>query len=97
MPLQFKGSRSKVPHLETDSSPKHRLQEDEPLRKTMLSFLRTQLGQSGGQSVNRDIIVIIILHDNLPYGFLFTQPRCEDSDELCSLRLPTKTTRTTDE
>ncbi|KAJ6019931.1 hypothetical protein N7522_000006 [Penicillium canescens] len=62
----------------------------------MLSFLRTQLGQSGGQPVNRDII-IIILHDNLPYGFLFTQPRREDSDELCSLRPPTKTTRTTDE
>ncbi|EER44582.1 predicted protein [Histoplasma capsulatum H143] len=108
---------------ETDSSPRHKLQEDEPLRKAMLSFLRTQLGQSGGeigvllgvssinpalgyvlaitittialgQSANR---AIIILHDTLSYGFLFIQTRCEDSDELCSPLLPTKTTRMTDD
>ncbi|KAJ6006968.1 hypothetical protein N7522_005305 [Penicillium canescens] len=44
--------------FETDSSPRHKLQEDEPLRKAMLSFLRTQLGQSGGQSANRAIIIL---------------------------------------
>jgi hypothetical protein len=46
-----------------------------------------------GQSANR---AIIILHDTLSYGFLFTQPRREDSDELFS-PLPTKTTRMTDD
>ena len=40
----IRGSR-----FETDSSPRHKLQEDEPLRKAMISFLRTQLGPSGGE------------------------------------------------
>ncbi|QSS56386.1 hypothetical protein I7I53_04581 [Histoplasma capsulatum var. duboisii H88] len=48
-PLQFPRPAIRGSQFETDSSPRHKLQEDEPLRKAMLSFLRTQLGQSGGE------------------------------------------------
>ncbi|KAJ6004572.1 hypothetical protein N7522_006217 [Penicillium canescens] len=76
--------------FETDSSPRHKLQEDEPLRKAMLSFLRTQLGQSGGQSANRAIIIL--------YRTGFYLPNHNAKTQMNSVPPPpTKTTRTTDD
>lgn len=45
-PMTFAVSRPTIrgSQFETDSSPRHKLQDDESLRKAMLSFLRTQLG-----------------------------------------------------
>ncbi|KAJ5214243.1 hypothetical protein N7449_001412 [Penicillium cf. viridicatum] len=84
--------------FETDSSPRHKLQEDEPLRKAMLSFLRTQLGPSGGE-LGRGIgpVSQSSHHSPLLYSILFTQPRREDSDELCFPPPPHQNNRTTDD
>ncbi|RAH85052.1 hypothetical protein BO86DRAFT_211934 [Aspergillus japonicus CBS 114.51] len=84
--------------FETDSGPRHKLNEAEPLRKAMVSFLRTRPRQSGGE-LGRGIGYVgqSSHHHPLPYGFFFTQPRREGLDELCSPLLPTIITRTTDD
>lgn len=64
-PLQFQYPRSEVPHLETDSRPRHKLQDDEPLR--MLSFLRMTRTDLGGE-IGRGIGMVRLLHRLIGYA-----------------------------